>query len=62
MAIKHTIRTKNNGFKEVTLNRSKAIKAFCTECLGFGEVNPKQCTSKYCPLFPFRGKSEIAYR
>jgi hypothetical protein len=59
--IKHTIRTKNGNLKEVTLIRSLAIKAFCTECLGFGEDDPKNCTSIYCPLYPFRGKTLLAY-
>ena len=37
-----------------------AIKIFCTQCFGY-EGNPKKlCTSKYCPLFPFRGQTRVA--
>ena len=41
--------------------RSKAIKAFCTECMGFSE-HPRECTSPVCPLYPYRGKSLLAYQ
>lgn len=62
--MKHTIRTKDYGttgkVKDVDLARSLAIKAFCTECLGF-EEHPKDCTAKLCPLYPFRGKTQIAF-
>ena len=61
MAIKHTIRKKSGKLKNVELTRSLAIKAFCTECLGF-ETHPKDCTSVNCPLYPFRGKTTIAFR
>lgn len=37
-----------------------AIKIFCTQCFGY-EGNPKKlCTSKNCPLFPFRGQTRVA--
>lgn len=33
----------------------KAIKIMCTECMGF-ECDPrKECTSKKCPLYPYKG-------
>ena len=57
---KHTIRTANGGTITAELNRGKAIKAMCTECMGF-ESNPKECTSKLCPLYPWRGKLLLAY-
>jgi len=60
--IEHTIRTKSGNLKKVKLIRSLAIRAFCTECLGFGEDHPKNCTSINCPLYPFRGKTELAYK
>lgn len=37
--------------------KNVAIKLMCTECCGFGEVNPKECNAKNCPLFPYRGKT-----
>lgn len=61
MPIKHTIRSKDGGTVEVTLSRTQAIKAMCTECMGFGEGHPKECTDLKCPLWPFRGKIQLAY-
>ena len=61
MGKKHTIHRKSGKLKEVELTRSLAIKAFCTECLGF-ETHPKDCESFNCPLWPFRGKTTIAFR
>ncbi len=63
MAIKHKIKRKNGKLKEVNLTRSLAIKAFCTECMGFGEAHPvKDCTSCNCPLYPYRGKTNLTLR
>lgn len=59
--VKHVIRCKRGGSVEASLSRTSAIKAFCTECLGWGEAHPKDCTDKLCPLYPFRGPSMIAY-
>ena len=61
MAIKHKIRRKNGKLKEVDLTRSLSIKAFCTECLGW-ETHPKDCESYNCPLWPFRGKTNLTVR
>ena len=61
MAIKHKVRKKNGGLKEVSLTRSTAIKAFCTECLGW-QIHPKECESYNCPLWPFRGKTNLTVR
>lgn len=61
MGTTHTIRRKSGKLKEVELTRSIAIKAFCTECLGY-ESHPKDCESYHCPLWPFRGKTNINLR
>ena len=61
MAVKHTVRRKSGKLKEVQLTRSSAIKAFCTECLGW-EIHPKDCESYNCPLWPFRGKTNLTAR
>lgn len=56
--ITHTVRTSDMD-GTVTFNnyyRSFAVKVFCTECLGWSSP-PSECTSKLCPLFPFRGKT-----
>lgn len=55
--IKHKIRHRDGGEVEVDLTRDLAIKMMCTECLGWGEDHPNNCTAPLCPLFPYRGKS-----
>ena len=61
MPVKHTIRTDSGGEKQVELTRRTAILAHCTECMGFGEVHPRDCPDIYCPYYSFRGKSHLAY-
>ena len=65
--MRHTVRHKEYGINENQqlvevdgYTRGLAIKMFCTECLGH-EDNPSTCTSKLCPLFPYRGKSQKAW-
>lgn len=62
--MKHTVKTKDYGTTKKVVDidnyaRARAIKAFCTECLGF-EENPRDCTAKTCPLYPFRGRTTVA--
>lgn len=59
--MKHTVRTKDDGTITLEISRSKAIKLMCTECMGFGEDHPQNCSNKLCPLYPFRGISQAAY-
>ncbi len=61
MATKHKVRTKAGGLKDVNLTRSTAIKAFCTECLGW-QTHPRECTAYNCSLYPFRGKTNLTVR
>ena len=57
---RHRIRSRSGDPVEVgEYTRSKAIKAFCTECMGFFE-HPRECTDARCPLYPFRGKTLLA--
>ena len=42
------------------VSRSKAIKLMCTECMGW-DAHPNGCTDINCPLYPFRGKTLMAY-
>lgn len=35
-------------------NPIKAIRAFCLECCGGSSVEVRDCTSRMCPLKPFR--------
>lgn len=60
-ARKQTVRTKDGGTIELSINRGMAIKLMCTECSGWGEFDPKDCTSVLCPLYQFRGKTLAAY-
>ena len=55
-SVYHTVRTADGRYKELKLTRKLAMSAMCTECMGF-EGNPADCTSKFCPLFPFRVKT-----
>lgn len=55
--ITHTVRCANGNLKTFEgYGTSLAIRAFCTECMGW-ETDPRECTSDQCPLFPFRGKT-----
>lgn len=58
----HTVRARsiNETVEIKNYTRGKAIKIFCTECLGWGD-HPNDCTSTLCPLFPFRGRTLMAY-
>ena len=62
MSEKHTIRTTDGGTIDVMLTRNQAIKAMCTECGGYGEMHPKDCPDKHCPLWIYRGKITLAYK
>jgi len=61
MATKHKVRKKDGGLKEVSLTRATAIKAFCTECLGW-QTHPRECESYNCTLYPFRGKTNLTIK
>jgi len=57
MPIKHTIRVDGFGkTKTVNLTARTAILFFCKECVSFDYDEVKSCTSKLCPLYPFRNK------
>ena len=51
-----TVRTRSGQTIELSMSPRDAIKAHCTECLGW-EVHPNECTAVLCPLYPFRGKT-----
>ena len=61
MPVKHIIRTNSGGKKQVELTRGIAIQANCTECTGWGSEHPRNCPDVLCPLYPFRGKTLLAY-
>lgn len=55
--VQHQILGPNGNLIEVNLTLRTAVKAFCTECMGFERARVKDCTSKTCPLWPWRGAS-----
>lgn len=58
--VTHTVRTKDGGRKTMKITRGLAIKLHCTECMG--DNHPSDCTSKLCPLHPFRGITRAAMK
>ena len=52
--IRHEIRSRDGGNKIVTLSPLKAIRLNCLECVCWSAYEAKNCTSKICPLFPYR--------
>lgn len=58
--IKHSVRSNIGTFIDVDINKGRAIKIMCTECMGYKE-NPDECTDFHCPLFPFKKKTRIAF-
>ena len=53
----HTVRTQDGGTRTMKMARTLAVRAMCTECMGW-DSHPKDCTSKLCPLYPFRGRTQ----
>ena len=49
----HTVRTACGGYVTLKLTRKRAMACMCMECTGW-EGNPADCTSIYCPLYPWR--------
>ncbi len=52
--IRHEIRSKDGGTKEVSLTPLKAIRYQCLECLGWSPQEIKNCTGNLCALYPYR--------
>jgi len=53
--IKHTFRKNGDcALQTCNLTPIKAIRFQCIECMGFQVLEVAECTSKLCPLFPFR--------
>ena len=62
MAIAHIIVINDKGDR-VTFNLTplKAIRKFCRECMDFQIYEIEKCTSKMCPLYPYRMGKIKAY-
>ncbi len=52
--IKHKIRSKDGGIKEVSLTPLKAIRYQCLECVCWSASEVRRCTGKLCALYPYR--------
>jgi hypothetical protein len=52
--VEQEVRDRNGRLLRVRLNKSRAIRAFCTECLGWA-THPRECTATHCPLYAWRG-------
>ena len=57
----HIVRCANGRYTELHLTRKLAMAVFCTECQGF-EDDPVNCTSRTCPLYPFRSGTQLTLR
>ena len=57
----HIVRTRDGGKRKVNITRNIAIKLFCTECMNWGGDDPKSCTDINCPLYVYRGSTQMAY-
>jgi hypothetical protein len=59
----HTIHAQDGGLVEVKhYAPRRAIKAFCTECLAWEGDPADGCTSPNGSLYPYRGRSMVAWR
>lgn len=59
----HTIHAQDGGLVEVKhYAPRRAIKVFCTECFSWEGDPAVSCTSPNCPLYPYRGRSMVAWR
>lgn len=54
----HTVKHKDGELIDVYVSKSRAIKLYCTQCMDFME-HPNKCVKRNCPLYPFRGKSNL---
>jgi hypothetical protein len=54
MKVTHCYKTDNNKFKTGSITRSKTIRLFCNECMGYQPYLVADCPSKNCVLFPYR--------
>ena len=49
-----TIILSKDGLKKVNLNRRKAIRERCLNCLNYSFVEVDKCQFKECALYPYR--------
>jgi hypothetical protein len=60
----HTVEHKDGGTVTIkNYTAKKAVLLYCSWCMGF-ESDPRQCTDKLCPFWPFRGytsKNRVRY-
>ena len=54
MSVKHTIRTKDGGRRDVVITPLRAIRLYCLECCGWQVREVRLCVANECPLWPYR--------
>jgi hypothetical protein len=54
MTVTHKIKNSKGKLVDVEMTRSKAIRYFCYECMGWQKSEVRNCTAPNCPLFPYR--------
>jgi hypothetical protein len=54
MTVRHKIKNSKGKLVDVEMTRSKAIRYFCYECMGWQKSEVRNCTAPNCPLFPYR--------
>lgn len=62
MTILHRVRANGKGdTKIVKMQRARAIRLHCIECMNFNRLEVDKCTDPLCPLYPYRhtGKPQI---
>jgi len=58
MAVQHRIRADGDGTTKIMkLTARRAIIENCKECVGWDFSEVRSCTSRRCPLWPFRNYS-----
>lgn len=54
MKVIHRYKVEDAKIKTGPITRSKAIRLFCNECMGFQPYLVADCPSKNCVLYPYR--------
>ena len=54
MKVIHRYKVDNYKFKTGPITRSKAIRLFCIECMGWQPHLIPDCPSNHCVLYPYR--------
>lgn len=59
--VRQKVRCKDGRLQWVKMNRIRAIKLYCTECMRW-EGKTANCPSTLCPLWAYRGNTTLTYK